>query len=335
MRRFGVLLFFLGLALALAPEEKAREAVAAWLRGEKSPRLEELLKASPEEAPWLLERYARFPPPPEGLRVNLEAPEVREGQVLFPAALGEEAGEVGVVLEGGEVARIFFRPQGAGVPAYLFSPWAGLGFLSLSVFWLTLLAQRGNPFSAWFREAWTLVRVYRGTYLLVNLLLYGLFALGNLLAYGSRELARAVQLLLGSALDLVGVGEALDRGVLVLAGVIFQWNFANGLFLTGFIPALFLGLPVLFLNMARYLLFGFALSPVLLGPLFLLHLPTLLLELQAYILVSFGGLVLLQKVLRREGYRAGLRALLLALYLGAFFLLLGAWYEAFELSFWM
>lgn len=333
MRRLWAVCLLLGLALALAPEEEARAAVEAWLKGEKSPRLEAILRAPPEEAARLLERYARFPPPPRGLRVNLDQPEVREGRVLFPAALGEETGEVGVVLEGGEVVRIYFRPQGGGVPRYLLSPEAGYGFLLLSLLLGVSLLQRGSPFRLWLQQAWGLVRAYRGVYLFTNLLLYGLFALGEALAYGGRDLARALQFLLGSALDLAGVGEALGRGVPVLAGVIFHWNFLNGLFLTGLLPALLLGLPVLLLNALRYLVFGFALSPALLGPAFLLHLPTLVLELQAYILVTFGGLVLLQRVLRGEGYRAGLRALLLSFYLATLFLLLAAWYEAWELNF--
>jgi hypothetical protein len=126
---------------------------------------------------------------------------------------------------------------------------------------------------------------------------------------------------------------AMGRGVLVLAGVIFQWHFSQGLFLTGLVPALLLGLPLLLLNAARYFVFGLALSPALLGSTFLLHLPTLLLELQAYILVTFGGLVLLARTARGEGYRKGLRDLLLSFYLGALFLLLAAWYEAWEVSF--
>ncbi|BAW01737.1 hypothetical protein TTMY_1347 [Thermus thermophilus] len=110
-------------------------------------------------------------------------------------------------------------------------------------------------------------------------------------------------------------------------------NFSQGLFLTGFLPALLFGVPVLLLNALRYFAFGFALSPALLGNAFLFHLPTLVLELQAYILVTFGGLVLLAKTLRREGYRSGLRGLLLAFYLGALFLLAAAWYEAWEVVF--
>lgn len=147
------------------------------------------------------------------------------------------------------------------------------------------------------------------------------------------ELARAVQVLFGGALEAIGLQEAVGKGVLVLAGVIFHWNFSQGLFLTGLLPALLLGVPVLLLNALRYFAFGFALSPALLGSAFLFHLPTLLLELQAYILVTFGGLVLLARVAGGQGYREGLKGLLLAFYLGALFLLAAAWYEAWEVVF--
>lgn len=330
MRLLAFLGLFLSLALA-APEEVAREAVARWLKGELSPRLEEVLKAPPEEAPKLLERYALFPPPPKGLSVNLEAARVEGNRVAFAAALGEEVGEVVVVLEGERVRRVFFRPEGLGLPAYLLTPLAGWGFVLLSLFWTWLLFQT-SPFRAWLLEALALVRAHKGLYLFTNLFLYGLFALGALLAYGMPELARAMQVLFAGALEAIGLEKALGQGLPVLAGVIFYWNFSQGLFLTGLVPALFLGLPVLLLNALRYFAFGFALSPALMGGAFLLHLPTLLLELQAYILVTFGGLLLLAKTARGEGYGKGLRALLLSFYLGAYFLLLAAWYEAWEVG---
>jgi hypothetical protein len=256
---------------------------------------------------------------------------VEGNRVAFAAALGEEVGEVVVVLEGERVRRVFFRPEGLGLPAYLLTPLAGWGFVLLSLFWTWLLFQT-SPFRAWLLEALALVRAHKGLYLFTNLFLYGLFALGALLAYGMPELARAMQVLFAGALEAIGLEKALGQGLPVLAGVIFFWNFSQGLFLTGLVPALFLGLPVLLLNALRYFAFGFALSPALMGGAFLLHLPTLLLELQAYILVTFGGLLLLAKTARGEGYGKGLRALLLSFYLGAYFLLLAAWYEAWEVG---
>ncbi|GAA6733486.1 hypothetical protein YIM1640_05600 [Thermus oshimai] len=332
MRVLFALLLLWGSALASPEVQAAQEALEAWLRGALSPTLEDLLRASPEEAPELLRRYAQFPPPPPGLEVNRKEPRLEGNRVYFPAARGEEVGEVGVVLEGGRAVRVFYRPEGAGPPAYLFTPGAGLGFLLLSLLWAYLLLTP-SPFRARFLEALALLRERRGLYLFTNALLYGLFALGALLAYALPGLAGGVQALLGGALEALGLGRAGEAGVFALAGVIFSWNFTQGLFLTGLLPALLLGWPVLLLNALRYLVFGFALSPALLGGVFLLHLPTLLLELQAYILVTFGGLSLLLRVVRGEGYRRGLKDLLLSFYLGAFFLLLAAWYEAFEVGF--
>ncbi|WP_370687342.1 hypothetical protein [Thermus sp. NEB1569] len=336
---FGLWLLALGCfpngnaswAWAAPQVEVAKGAAEAWAKGELSPRLEEVLRAPPEEAPRLLERYAFFPAPPKGLTLNLDSPKVEGNRVLFPAAVGDRVGEVVVVLEGREVKRVYFRPEGLSLPGYLLTPAAGWGFLLLSVFWIFLLFQP-SPFRAWLLEALVLLRGYRGLYLFTNLFLYGLFGLGALLAYGMPEMAKAVQALFGGALEAIGLEEAMGRGILVLAGVIFHWNFSQGLFLTGLIPALLLGIPAFLLNALRYLVFGFALSPALLGSLFLVHLPTLVLELQAYILVTFGGLVLLAKTAGGEGYRKGLRALLLTFYLGALFLLLAAWYEAWEVS---
>jgi len=326
-------LLFALLSLALAaPEEVAKEGVSRWLKGELSPRVEELFQASPEEAARLLSRYALFPPPPQGLSVNLDRPKVEGSRVSFPAALGEEVGEVVVVLEGERVQRVYFRPEGLGLPAYLLTPLAGGGFLLLTLFW-TLLLLQPTPFRAWAQEALGLLRSYRGLYLFANLFLYGLFALGALLAYRMPDLGRALQVLFGGALEALGLGEAVGKGVPVLAGAIFHWNFSQGLFLTGLLPALLLGVPLLLLNAVRYFVFGFALSPALLGKAFLAHLPTLLLELQAYILVTFGGLVLLAQVAGGKGYRRGLRGLLLAFYLGAYLLVLAAWYEAWEVRF--
>lgn len=117
------------LSWALASPEAARQAVERWLRGEVSPSLGEVLKAPPEEAPRLLERYALFPPPP-GLSVNLESPRVEGERVFFPASVGEEVGEVVVVLEGGEARRVYFRSQALALPPTSSPPWRAWGLSS-------------------------------------------------------------------------------------------------------------------------------------------------------------------------------------------------------------
>ena len=74
MRPLAFLLVLFPWAMASSAVELARQAAEAWLAGKLSPSLEEVLRASPEEAPKLLERYALFPPPPRGLSLNLDSP---------------------------------------------------------------------------------------------------------------------------------------------------------------------------------------------------------------------------------------------------------------------
>jgi hypothetical protein len=322
-------------SLAQSNLELARQAVQDWQSGKYTVDPAQALGKSTKEAVQILERSFAFPPAPRGLSVNLNEP--REDQtpggtiVKFPATVVGRGGDVRVTLRGGEVTRIGFVPEGGLLPAWIKNPLSWVLFVALSLGWLVAL--RGNNFLArWWAEGWALVREYRGLYIGMNAGLYGLFALGGWVAYANPELVKLMQEIVGGALEQIGLGGALGGGVLGLAIVIFYWNFTNGLVLTTAVPGLFLGIPALLFNAMRYFVLGFALSPVAL-PLanYLLHLPTIAVELQAYILGTFGGMVLMLKTLRGEGYRAGLRALGLLVYLGAFFLLIGAWYEAFSI----
>ncbi|GIW33692.1 stage II sporulation protein M [Meiothermus sp.] len=324
-----------GSALAQSNLEIARQAVQDWQAGKYQVDPSQALGKPTEEAIRLLERSLAFPPVPRDLSVNLNAPledsTPRGTIVKFPATVAGRGGEVRVVIRDGEVTRIGFAPEGGLLPGWLKNPIAWVLFVALSLGWLLALRGR-NALARWWVEGWALVRQYRGLYLGINGGLYGLFALGGLVAYANPELVRLMQELVGGALEQIGLGSALGGGVLGLALVIFYWNLTNGLVLTTAVPGLFLGIPALLFNAMRYFVLGFALSPVAL-PLanYLLHLPTIVVELQAYILATFGGMVLMLKTLRGEGYRAGLRALGLTVYLGGFFLLMGAWYEAFSI----
>ncbi|MCS7069218.1 MAG: stage II sporulation protein M [Meiothermus sp.] len=322
-------------AFAQSNVEMARQAVRDWQAGQYTVDPSQAVGKSTEEAIRLLERSFAFAPPPRGLSVNLNEPieeKTPRGVIVqFPATVSGRGGEVRVTIREGEVTRIGFAPEGGLLPAWLKSPFSWALFVALSLSWLVAL--RGDGVLArWWREGWALVGQYRSWYVGVNIGLYGLFALGGLLAYANPQLVKLMQEIVGGALEQIGLGGALGGGVLGLALVIFYWNFTNGLVLTTAVPGLFLGIPALLFNALRYFVLGFALSPAAL-PLanYLLHLPTIVVELQAYILVTFGGLVLMLKTLRAEGYRAGLRALGLTVYLGAFFLLVGAWYEAFSI----
>jgi hypothetical protein len=332
-----VTLVFSLVSVTFAQENAAmaRQAVLDWKAGKFAVDPGQAIGKPTEEAVRILERSLAFAPPPRNLSVNLDQP--REEltpvgtMVKFPATVGGRGGDVRVTIRDGQVVRIGFVPEGGLLPAWILNPLAGAFFVAFSLAWLIAL-WGNNPMARWWREGWALVRQYFRLYLGINIGLYGLFALGGLVAYANPELVRLVQEMVRGTLEQIGIGAAFGGGVLGLAVVIFYWNFLNGLVLTTALPGLLLGIPALLFNAVRYFLLGFALSPVAF-PLFnyLLHVPTIVVELQAYILATFGGMVLMLKTLRGEGYRAGLRALALTVYLGAFFLLIGAWYESFSL----
>lgn len=331
---FLVILCF-PFSLAQSNLELARQAVQDWQAGKYTVDPSLAVGKFTEEAVQILERSFAFAPAPGGLSVNLNEP--REDQtpngtiVKFPATVAGRGGDVRVTIRGGEVTRIGFVPEGGLLPPWIKNPLSWGLFVALSLGWLVAL-RGNNRLARWWAEGWALVRQYRGLYIGMNIGLYGLFVLGGLVAYANPQLVKLMQEIVGGALEQIGIGGALGGGVLGLAIVIFYWNFTNGLVLTTAVPGLFLGIPALLFNTMRYFVLGFALSPVAL-PLanYLLHLPTIVVELQAYILGTFGGMVLMLKTLRGEGYRSGLRALGLMVYLGAFFLLIGAWYEAFSI----
>jgi len=333
------LLFTLSLGFSLAHGEEieaARQAVQEWQAGKYTVDPSQAFGKPAEESVRILERYIAFPPPPQGLEVNLESPLAEESTrgsvVSFPASVGEQTGEVRVLLKNGEPTRITWVPAGGQLPPWIESPVTWGVFVLVSLGWV--LALRGGGILAqWWREGWALVRAHARLYLTLNAVLYGLFILGSLAAYASPEMAGLVQRLVGGALEQIGIGEGGVRGgVLEFALLIFYWNFTRGLVLTTAMPGLLLGVPALLINAFRYFFFGFALSPALFPTVaFLAHVPTLIIELQAYILGTFGGMVLAGRVLRGEGFRPGLRAVGLMVYLGGFFLLIGAWYEALEI----
>ncbi|MDX2003791.1 MAG: stage II sporulation protein M [Meiothermus sp.] len=314
---------------------QARQAVADWQAGKFTPATP-TPGQSTEELVRQLERQLAFQPAPQGLQVNLNEPRVantdRGTVVSFPATVGSVGGEVRITLRGGQVTRAGFALEGGRLPAWTESPlaWGLFGLFSLLFVYAIFGASRVGQL---WREAWALTRQYRGLYIGINVGLYGLFALGSLVAYANPRIVALMQEVVGGALEQIGIGNAFAYGVAGLATTIFYWNFTNGLILTTAVPGLLMGIPALLFNAARYFVLGFALSPVAL-PLagYLVHLPTVVVELQAYIFVTFGGMVLMTKVLKGEGYRKGLRALGLTVLVGAFFLVVGAWYEAFSLS---
>lgn len=314
----------------------ARAAVRDWLNGKYAVHL-----LTPQEnvadLAKMIERYAAFSPPPRGVDVNLEAPEVKSKDgakyVLFPATVGSSGGNVAAVVRGGKVVSIAYNSGQTAIPVWVQNPVIGALFALFSLLFVLSLSRPGE-FGRMWHAGWALVRQYWKLYLFVNLLLYGLYILGSIAAYGMPDLARAIQKLVAGPIAAIGIEQAARAGLPSFALGVFYWNFSMGALATTAIPGLLLGIPALLFNAVRYYVMGFALSPVLLpAHAFLWHLPTLAIELQGYILVTFGAMVLLTRVMSRQGYRSGFAALVQTVFLAAVFLLVGAWYEALELQY--
>ncbi len=329
-----VLAFFSALGFAQGSVERARAAVEAWLSGEYRVDPMSAVARDPKEALKLLEQAVRFPPPPAGLEVNLDAPQVEArgpGVVVrYPAAVGDRTGEVVVELRGGEVWGVRWQPEGGLLPPWVVAPYSGPAFLGVGLL-LMLALFRGGLRRAW-RAALEAIRARARLFFWTQVGLYAAFALGAAGAYADPELARLVQRVVGAGIGQIGIEAALAHGPLGLAAAIFYWNFTRGLLLTTALPALLFGLPALVINLLRYYLLGFALSPAVVPvDRLLLHLPVIVLELGAYNTAVFGGLALLGEVLAGRGWRRGLRILGLSLVPATVLLFFAALYEAFEL----
>ncbi len=321
------------LALALAPADRAAQAVRDWLSGKYAVNPMEAVGRPPEEAFKLLEKSLAFPPPPPGLEVNLKEPAVEqrgpETWVRFPAVAGEQSGEVVVRLRDGSVAGIAWRPEGGLLPGWLLWPWVGPAFVLLG--FLLLFSLVKGQLRPYWRDALRLVAERRRLFWATQAGLFIAFFLGAMAAYADPRVARLLQELLGAGIGQIGLERAVQNGPLGLATVIFYWNFTRGLVLTTALPGLFFGVPALLINLARYYILGMALSPAVIPPeRFLLHLPVIFLELGAYNTATFGALALLGDLLAGRGYRQGLKALGRSLVLATVLLFLAAVYEAFE-----
>lgn len=335
-----VILLLLGAAFSTAfahgeALEVAHEAVQSWQAGKYASDPSKMLGKTLEETLRNIVRAQAFLPPPGGLEVNLDSPQetetARGSMVSFPASTGSVSGEVRVLVRAGEAKSVSWLPSGGLLPWWITSPVMWILFGLVSLLWIAGI-RRAGLLRDWWREGWELVREYWRWYLGLNVLLYGLFGLGMVTAYSYPGIAKLMQDLIAETLNQIGIGGTGPLNPWELALTIFFWNFSRGLLATTALPGMLFGFPALLVNLLRNFVVGFALSPALVpGGNLLAHLPTIVIELQGYILGTFGAMVLLFKLLRGARYRDGVKALTRTVYLGAFFLMVAAWYEAFAI----
>jgi hypothetical protein len=224
--------------------------------------------------------------------------------------------------------------EGSAIPGFVTGPAGAWLFLAITAA-LAYGVLAPTLWRRWLVEGWAVMRAHRGVFVFTNALLYGLFALGLLVGVLAPGVSEALQDVFSSALQQGGIDEALRGGVVKAAFGIAYFNFTNGAFLTTFLPGTVLGGLAYLINAVRNFVLSIALAPGVAVPVgaFLLHLPTIIVELQAYIFVTAGAGVLLARVMRGGfgAYGAALRDYLKVLPWAVTILVVAAWYEAFEI----
>lgn len=188
-----------------------------------------------------------------------------------------------------------------------------------------------------------IVRENRRTYLLLNVLAYGLVLLG--MAAG----ALFPQLHAASMADMESNGStdlasSLLSTPLLFALIIFAINVGTVVIASIGAPSLIVPFSGIAIFAVRALSIGTSLAPVdpTVRTTLIPHSLTLLIEIQAYVLVMLGAFVLGRAWLRpasvgaerrRDGYVRGLRALGRLLVPALVLLVIGALYEAFSLAY--
>jgi hypothetical protein len=352
LRWLAALVAMLGLAhaqFAVGPDPAAvaDEAVEAWLERARDYDLFALASDSPAAFCEELAAFGQDPRLAAATTVNLDdrrevATDADETRLYsYPARLGDATlarVQVLVVQEGdawrAEAVRLHVEGASMRLPQFIQTPTAGFIFIAISLYLLYLLTR-----PSWFRQllaqGWEVIKAHKGIVIVTVVMLYGAYGLGSLFGASLPECQEAIAVLVGGALGDAGVIDVLQQdNVPVTAAVITYWNFLNGTLLTTLTPALFFAVPAYLINLLRFFVLGVALAPV--GPqaqLLIFHLPVIVIELLAYILVTAGGGIFLMTLIREgfAGFREGVRRLFLMVPIAFLLLVIGAWYESYEI----
>lgn len=347
----ALLLLLLGFSLAQmsapatpptpAAQRAADQGVQDWLAGKyrvTQDTVRELSKA--QNLPQLLKEYQRlnsFQPVPPGATTNLGLRRFLGRQAGaevygYPISVRGQMYDVQVAVApgaGGTWAVQSARLDTRLLPDWLHSPAAVTVFTLLSLGLVAAAFVRGG-FRLWLERALAIAREQRVLFIVLNAVLYGLFALGCAIGAALPQLSQVMGELLGGSLSTTGI-QHFQSNVPTLATGIATWNFSSGVVATTYLPGLFFGVPALLINLSRLFLTGVALAPGAAVPIkvFLLHLPTILIELQAYIFVAVSAIAWLVRW-ARIGFLRAWRDFGYSLAPALLLIVVAAWYEAFE-----
>jgi hypothetical protein len=183
----------------------------------------------------------------------------------------------------------------------------------------------------WIVQGLRLAKIHKRTFILTNILLYGVYLFGTALGFAYPDLVQTVGEFLGGALARSGIGETLKAGVVNAAFGIALNNARAGILFGSFIPGTLFAIPAYLFDTVQFFVYGFALSPVTNAAAFWWHVPTIILELQAYIFVTASSGAFLVRIFRKQTYAKSFQSYLKCLPFAFTLLIVAAWYEAFEI----
>lgn len=320
-------------------DRAADAAVRDWLAGRFAVDVRNPGGQDPIE---LAGRMLAFSSPPAEARVSYELRELVSAngeRRVYRYPLAARAGDavVDVSLErdgdGWQPSAITLGSGEPAIPPWISTPGGIWSFLALTAA-IAYASLTPTFFQRWLLDGLALVREHRRLVLWTNVALYGAFALGAIVGASSPRLVSFLQETVASALGQGGIADSLKTGVVAAAFAFTYYNFSFGAFWTTFVPGALGGVLAYVLNFSRFAALGVALGPasIPLG-LFALHLPTIVVELQAYIFVTAFAGILVARVVRggMTVLPAAFRDYLLCLPWALVILMAAAWYEAWSL----
>jgi hypothetical protein len=296
--------------------------------------LNSLLKDQIETVKKIL-RFSRVPPDPRvnfNLRSIQQVGNLRAYSYPITSEYGDET--LTVTLEktvaGFKVRSIQSGSEVSLTPDFVSKPVGKWVFLALTAL-LAYATIAPTIWRTWIVQGLRLAKVHKRTFILTNILLYGVYLLGTMLGFVYPDLVQAVGEALGGALSRSGIGDTLKAGVVNAAFGIALNNARAGILLGSFLPGSFFAVPAYLFDMAQFFIYGFALAPVSNSAAFWWHVPTIILELQAYIFVTASAGAFLVRIFRKETFAQSFQSYLKCLPFALTLLVIAAWYEAFEI----
>ena len=288
-----------------------------------------------------LAQQVKFSPAPKNAKVSFNLRKVAlDGAArvysypITSADLGDETLSITLVPDGTgwKADTVQIGSSGDLIPEFVKTIWGAWLFAAISALLLWASIAK-TPWRVLLEQNWQMVKAYKGIFIGTYAALFGLFALGTLFGIANPSIVKAIGEFLSTVLSANGVAELTQTNVASAAFGITWNNIRSGIFLTSYVPGSLFAVPAYLIAFFQYPFYGLALAPVGTLPLgaWLLHIPTIIIELGSYIYIVAASGVMLFRVIKKTPFTFAFLEYTRCLPVAISFLILAAWYEAFEI----